>query len=63
MALKQPRSAPFIPPGSPVIDENDPLSGMTPPGGAMQSTGRYSSSSQAKKKRIQVDQGAWCNYR
>jgi|TARA_R110002020_G_scaffold286128_2_gene501663 hypothetical protein len=33
MALKPPRSAPFIPPGSPVIDENDPLSGMIPPGG------------------------------
>ena len=36
MALKQPRSAPNIPPGSPVIDENDPLSSMMATGGMEQ---------------------------
>ena len=36
MALKQPRSAPNIPPGSPVIDENDPLSSLMAPGGMEQ---------------------------
>ena len=33
MALKQPRSAPNIPPGAPVIDEKDPLSSMMAGGG------------------------------
>ena len=33
MALKQPRSAPNIPPGSPVIDENDPLASLMASGG------------------------------
>ena len=36
MAHKQPRSAPNIPPGSPVIDENDPLSSLMAPGGMEQ---------------------------
>ena len=36
MALKQPRSAPNIPPGSPVIDENDPLASLMAGGGMEQ---------------------------
>ena len=36
MAHKQPRSAPNIPPGSPVVDENDPLSSLMAPGGMEQ---------------------------
>jgi len=36
MAHKQPRSAPNIPPGSPVIDENDPISSLVAPGGMEQ---------------------------
>ena len=36
MAHKQPRSAPNIPPGSPVIDENDPLGSLMAPGGMEQ---------------------------
>jgi len=36
MAIKQPRSAPNIPPGSPVIDENDPLASLMAPGGMEQ---------------------------
>jgi len=36
MAHKQPRSAPIIPPGSPVIDEKDPLSSMMVQGGMEQ---------------------------
>ena len=36
MAHKQPRSAPNIPHGSPVIDENDPLSSLMAPGGMEQ---------------------------
>ena len=36
MALKQPRSAPNIPTGSPVIDENDPLASLMAPGGMEQ---------------------------
>ena len=36
MALKQPRSAPNIPPGSPVLDENDPLASLMAGGGMEQ---------------------------
>ena len=36
MALKQPRSAPNIPPGSPVIDESDPLASLMAQGGMEQ---------------------------
>ena len=36
MALKQPRAAPNIPPGSPVIDENDPLASLMAGGGMEQ---------------------------
>ena len=36
MALKQPRSAPNIPPGSPVIDEGDPLASLMAQGGMEQ---------------------------
>ena len=36
MALKQPRSAPNIPSGSPVIDENDPLGSLMAQGGMEQ---------------------------
>ena len=36
MALKQPRSAPNIPTGSPVIDENDPLASLMAGGGMEQ---------------------------
>ena len=36
MALKQPRSAPPIPPGSPVLDESDPLASLMGGGGMEQ---------------------------
>jgi len=54
MALKPPRSAPFIPPGSPVIDEKDPLSGMLPPGGPQEQVDTLPEPSEEEE--VQIDQ-------